>query len=229
MCLNSRRNDQTPKVKEFAMQNIIKFCADHLRSLSINQGVKLKSGHAHEIVAAFFGYKSKAALYADTQYPITNLPQADVIVLIPSAPIDKRRENLEDFPSILPDSNTLVEEVFTRLVYEKVIVATKIWTSYDLKRQALLLAHEYQQDNQLLKLYHTPSHEEVEVEITHEGIRFTVTPYHKVAGYPVDGSGRNQTTSLLTTIWLKRIAGHIGYAKPEINARPIPMLVKVQS
>ena len=46
--------------------DIPKLCADSLRSfLSDNHGIKLKSGHAHEIVAAFFGYKSKISLLAD--------------------------------------------------------------------------------------------------------------------------------------------------------------------
>lgn len=208
------------------MQKINKFCADHLRALSNNHGIKLKPSHAHELVAAFFGYKSKAALYADNQYPISNLPKAKVIVLVPSAPIDERRKNLEDFPSALPDSNTLCENVFTLLANEKLIVATRIWSFHDIKRQAILLAHEYQYEKQLTKIYYPPSSEEVKVEISNEEIRLTITPYYPVVGYRPDGSGRNCLSGLLTTICLKRIAGHIGYAEPEISARSIPMLVK---
>lgn len=206
-----------------------KIGADHLRVLSNNLGVKLKASHAHELVAAFFGYKSKAALYADTQFSISSLPQANVIVLRPSAPIDQRRKELQDFPSNLPDSNTLYEDVFTRLILEKVIVTTKIWSSYDLERQAILLAQEYQDAKQLTKIYHAPSHNEVKIETKHDGILLTITPYHPVSGYRRDDSGKNSFSSLLTTIWLKRIAGHIGYAEPEISTRPIPLLSRVQS
>jgi len=211
------------------MQEITKLCADHLRAFSSINGIKLKASHAHELVAAFFGYKSRAAMLADTQYPISNLPLAYLIVLRPSDPIDQRREELQNFPSNLPDSNTLCENVFTRLAHEKLIVATKIWSFHDLKRQAILLAHEYQHERQLTRLYLAPSHEEVDIESKDDGILFTITPYHPVAGYRPDGSGKNPSTSIKTTIWLKRTAGYIGYSKPEISARPIPMLVKAKS
>lgn len=215
-----------PAIEELAMLNIIKICAERLRTFSKNHGIKLKPTHAHELAAAFFGYKSKAALYADNRYQISNLPQAKVIVLIPSSPIDERRKNLEGFPTALPDSNTLCEDVFTFLANEKLIVATKIWSFHDIKRQAILLAHEYQDEKQLSKIYYPPSSEEVKMEISNEEIRLTITPYYPVVGYRPDGSGRNYLSGLLTTICLKRVAGHIGYAEPEISARSIPMLVK---
>lgn len=52
------------------MPPIAKLCANYLRTFSNNHGVKLKSGHAHELVASFFGYKSKAAMLADNFSPI---------------------------------------------------------------------------------------------------------------------------------------------------------------
>lgn len=62
------------------MQHITKLCADHLRAfVNDNHGVKLKASHAHELVAAFFGYKSRAALLADTRHPLSNLTSAALI------------------------------------------------------------------------------------------------------------------------------------------------------
>jgi len=66
------------------MHSIAKFCADYLRAFTNNHGVKLKSGHAHELVAAFFGYKSKAAMQADTLCSIENIGKAEIFVLTPS-------------------------------------------------------------------------------------------------------------------------------------------------
>lgn len=54
--------------------DIVKVCADSLRNvLKDGYGYELKSGHAHEIIAAFLGYKSKSALLADKFYPLSNL------------------------------------------------------------------------------------------------------------------------------------------------------------
>lgn len=210
------------------MQKINKFCADRLRVFSNNHGVKLKSGHAHELVAAFFGYASKATMYADTQYPTSNLFQANIIILPPMSFTNQRREELKDLPFELPDNDTLIEVIFTSLAPEAKTL-NKLWWHDDIKRQAILLAHQYLHHQQLSKLYHTPSHEVVDVDKQHDGILLTITPYHPVADYRPDGSGKNSFTSLFTTIWLKRIAGHIGYAEPEINARPIPMIYQPQS
>ena len=87
--------------------SISKLCADQLCVISNNYGVKLKSSHAHELVAAFFGYKSKAALLSDTFAPIENIGQAKIFVLIPSAFIEERRKCLVDLPSDLPDTHVL--------------------------------------------------------------------------------------------------------------------------
>lgn len=77
--------------------DIIKLCADSLRAYAQDRRIQLKSSHAHEIVAAFFGYKSKIALLADKEYPITDIKQADIIILPPYNdavnPIFRQRKN----------------------------------------------------------------------------------------------------------------------------------------
>ncbi|WP_348678942.1 hypothetical protein [Alcanivorax profundi] len=89
-------------------QDISKLCADSLRnSLKDKYGIKLKATHAHHLVAAFFGYGSKTALKAEKKFPIENLHQAEVIVMVPNEAIDARRVTLNDLPENLPDSYTL--------------------------------------------------------------------------------------------------------------------------
>ena len=76
-------------------KGISKICADSLRTFSNEKfDIKLKAAHAHELVAAFFGYSSKNALLADKKYPINNLDQAEIIVMIPDDFIDQRRRDL---------------------------------------------------------------------------------------------------------------------------------------
>ena len=96
--------------------DISKICADSLRTFSNEKyDIKLKPAHAHELVAAFFGYPTKNSMLADTKYPITNLAQAEIIVMIPDDDIDQRRKNLQGLSSELPDSYTLGEAVYDSL------------------------------------------------------------------------------------------------------------------
>lgn len=39
--------------------SVARLCADQLRAISNNYGVKLKSSHAHELIAAFLGINQK--------------------------------------------------------------------------------------------------------------------------------------------------------------------------
>ncbi|ALL06986.1 hypothetical protein AQ505_16735 [Pedobacter sp. PACM 27299] len=64
------------------MLEITKACVDSLRTFTQNNyGIQLKSSHAHEIVAAYFGYSSRAALLADKKCPIGNLKDVEIIIL----------------------------------------------------------------------------------------------------------------------------------------------------
>ena len=97
-------------------QTISKLCADSLRTFTKEKyDIKLKAAHAHELVAAYFGYSSKNAMLADTKYPISNLDQAEIIVMMPDDFIDQRRKNLQGLSPELPDSYTLGEAVYVSL------------------------------------------------------------------------------------------------------------------
>jgi len=100
-------------------QEISKLCADSLRTFSKEKhDIKLKATHAHELVAAFFGYSSKNTMLADIEYPISNLNLAEIIVMTPDEFIGQRRENLEGLSSELPDNYTLGEAIYDSLFWE---------------------------------------------------------------------------------------------------------------
>lgn len=195
------------------MQHITKLCADHLRAFSENYGVKLKASHAHELVAAFFGYKSRAAMLADTQCPISNLPQASIIVLPPTEPIDQRRKELKDLPPELPDTCSLVEVVYTLLLAEKWLISTP-WSTY--KQLATSLADNYLIQNTMDKVYRAPVGEGFKEEIVDNSMHLIVTRFYQVLTESMFPGVSVHETNIITNIKLQRFAGHIGYAKHEI-------------
>lgn len=78
--------------------DISKLCADFIRgSYLAHSGEKLKASHAREMVAAFFGYKSHAALIAEQKYPLSQLNEATI--LVPDILLlDKRQTRLNGLP-----------------------------------------------------------------------------------------------------------------------------------
>jgi len=200
------------------MQQITKLCADNLRALSDNHGVKLKASHAHELVASYFGYKSRAALLADTQYPLSNLHQSSIITLGPLAPLDMRRTSLQDLPPELPDTNTLREWFYLGLLGEKWF-ASKFWPNYE--KLATFLADEYLRENRMEKVYRSPVGEGLKVERGEDSMRLIVLRFYQIPTEKImlDGSIYVHEANITTTIQLQRMAGYIGYAKPEISVQ----------
>ena len=111
--------------------SIEKECADRLRETYRNlTGGKLRSGHAHELVAAYFGYGTAAALRAETAYPLAAIEEA--AVLIPDIRLmDHRREKLNQLPDDLPSVDELAADISAYLV-EEGYFAGKVWQTRDL-------------------------------------------------------------------------------------------------
>ncbi len=192
------------------MEQITKLCADSLRTFTNDTyGIKLKPSHAHELVAAYFGYKSNAALRADKLAPISNLSRASYLVLAPTAPIDLRRQELEGLSSELPDTYILGEGVYTGLIAEKLISKTP-WPVIELLATAL--ADEYLHQQGLAHIYCRPVREGVKVEREETGVRLVVLRTYQV---PTNDTVYEAETTIILN--LPRIAGHIGYGKPEIT------------
>jgi hypothetical protein len=189
-------------------QEITKRCADSLRAFSQNNfGIPLKSSHAHELVAAYFGYSSRAALLADKQCPITNLRHAEIIVLRPIAGVEERRKELNGLPENLPDD--LAEGVYLPLYDEKWIL-NKTWPTLEelgkaLADQYLISKPAYFRDQQVQR-------QGVKLEFYHNEVTIVVFREY-VSPSLTQSLMRNVTRGVVVVFNLKRIAGFIGYTK----------------
>lgn len=194
-----------------SMEHITKTCVGSLRTYLIdNLDIKLKPTHAHELVAAYFGYKTSAALRADKVAHISNLPKAEIIVMSSSNLIDQRRKELEGLPLELPDSYTLGEAVYDSLFSDK------WWKSlYPPFRSFEKLARFIVENNgsfqHAFKFYkNVPMHHIVEVKSVEKDMILTVWHCHGISTEELIADGR-------TIIKLPRVAGYIGYGEPQVS------------
>ena len=103
-----------------------KLCADLLRQTTLSETKqKLKATHAHELIAAMFGYKSHAALLADDKYCLDQLGEAEI--LLPDVQlVEQRKGQLEGLPEQIGSSRHLCETV-TDFLQENGIFFGKIF------------------------------------------------------------------------------------------------------
>jgi hypothetical protein len=192
-------------------QHLFKLCADSLRTFANNEyHIKLKATHAHELVAAFFGYASKNSMLADSNYPVSNLDQAEIIVMTPDEFLDKRRKKLQELSSELPDNYTLGEAVYASLFSDE------CWASpyppfRSFENLAKFLVENNEAYKNTFKFYRDiPMHHIVYVDNAENGVLLTVIHSHRTSTGEMLGVGK-------TTIDLTRVAGHIGYSKPHVS------------
>lgn len=189
------------------MQHITKLCADSLRSFSIEKfGIDLKSSHAHELVAAYFGYSSRAALLADTNCPISNLSHAEFIVLTPTAQIKERRTRLNGLPQNLPEN--IAEGVYLPLYNEKLIFH-KIWPTLEELGKALADQH----------LKTKPSYFR-DMKVQRHGVKverhndeMAIIVFREYVSPSLLLSFQQGRKGVVEVFNLKRVAGFIGYVK----------------
>ena len=192
-------------------RDIPKQCADSLRKFAKdNYGIKLKAAHAHELVAAYLGYRSKNALLAENKYPIENLGDAKVVTMVPNEAIDRRRRELDGFPTELPDSYTLGEAVYGPLFSDE-------WwgSSYPPFRGFDKLAKVLVENNDAFQSTFSyrdriPIHHFVSVLQEEEVVVLNVI--HSYETTPSEMSRDGQTT-----ITLPRVAGRIGFGNPQMS------------
>ncbi len=125
--------------------DLSKFCADFIRtSYNAAEGGKLKATHAHELVAAFFGYKSHAALIKDKRYPLDHIDKAKI--LIPDIPLlEKRRQCLNGLPENLLSSAELASQLSSFLKNENYF-SGEIWLYESLENyvmEVLLIEYDH--------------------------------------------------------------------------------------
>lgn len=186
---------------------ITKLCADSLRSFSFdNFGIQIKSAHAHELVAAYFGYSSRAALLSDKQCPISNLNKAEFVVLTPGAFVSERRKDLIDLPVNLPYE--IIEGVYLPLYSQKLIVVkvmpTLEYLALSMANVALKSKPFYFNGLKVLR-------EGVVIDQYPEGVRLKVlreyfSPQHLL-------ENEKGSIAVIDIFDLKRVAGYIGFTK----------------
>lgn len=186
--------------------DITKECADSLRSFALNHfGFQLKSSHAHELFAAYMGYGSRAALLADKKSPITNISQAEFIVLQPIAFIKKRCKELglsEEFISGLTTGHKhpmLLEKWFFN----------KIWPTFEFL--AMNLAVDGINSRGRMFANQKAQREGVKVEPYQDGIDLKVL--NEYVSPSRVRSGQPGIRGVVDLIKLTRVAGHVGYVK----------------
>lgn len=211
----SRQSQVQRNEMEIAMKqhDITKICADSLRAFTNdNYGIKLKPAHAHELVAAYLGYKSRAALLSDTSAPISNLRQAQYVVLAPTAPINQRRNELQELSSELPDTYILSEGVYSSLISEKWLLK-KPWPTYDMLAAAL--TDEYMRQQGMKYIHYKLVGEGVKKTDSYDGVVLTVSRFYQI---PEFDEPLTHNVYITAVIKLHRVAAHIGYGITDISS-----------
>lgn len=190
--------------------SITKICADSLRAyLNEKHGIKLKSGHAHEIVAAFFGYKSKIASLSDSQFPLDNLESASFVVVDPTITwIDQRLASLEGLPFDLPTSEAILKGIYQGLSSHSSL-SEKIF--HDFHGLSLSIADERLKQHTSHLWINQPVEwiKDVKIERT-EAVIMAVVTYD----YPTNEGKRHNYCSV--KIDFPRVAGAIGFGDPNV-------------
>ncbi len=191
-------------------QAISKLCADSLRTLANERyGTKLKAAHAHELVAAYFGYRSKNALLADENYPISALAQAEIVVTMPDEFFNKRRMDLQELSSDLPDNSDLYQTIHSTLVTNKLLMGPFPPVGDFEKLAISLLRRSPQYDAAFPFHSDVPLDHFVAVRGAANHVLLTVS--HAYAPQSEDSLAEGRTT-----ISLPRVAGRIGFGPPEL-------------
>jgi hypothetical protein len=204
------------------MSDIIsKLCSDFLRECY----PQLKASHARELVAAFFGYNSHAALLADKSNSVEFLDIA--AVLIPDRyTIEERRGCLKQLPDNLPTSDALVDDL-VHFVQTNQLFTGEVWECDDIGE---FMIEEYlpkhlspELDLELEDVVSSTNafFDEISYDVStvHETPnRITVTVLGTYSGYPVDeNEPADDTIDMEITVNLRRCAGHITFEEPEVD------------
>lgn len=190
--------------------DITKLCADSLRAFTLEKyGIKLKASHAHELVAAFFGYQSKNAMLADIKFPISNLAKAEFILLDPPPPfVDQRLKSLEGLSPDLPPSHILAEAIYSIITNDKELLG-KVQPTFDDLAISLADARLYEHIGHWRMTPMPQWITEITIDETEAEVSLAVIYY-----YPLDAGNRSRYCKV--DIKLPRIAGNIGYGTPEV-------------
>jgi hypothetical protein len=200
---------------EVAMQqkNIVKLCAAALRAYpSYSSSKKLQSSHAHELIAAFFGYNSRNAMLADTKYPIHNLDQADYVILPPynekcSTILKQRLSSLGIYRIDIHDVNNVASNVLS----EQNIA------HYSQPLEDIARIHVERRLREQLSPYNVDIYQ---INVITEVVDFCIRECESAFVLSVDCvSDKGTHTQHLNTmiVTFPRVAGYVGYKAPNVQ------------
>lgn len=192
--------------------NIQKICADSLRTYTqTNYKVKLKASHAHELVAAYFGYNSKNALLADERYSVNRVSDATIFIMVPVESINKRISSFNDFALESPDIYSLGDAVYAPLLANNSLYRSE----YPPFRSFNLFAKNHIENSQrwndhFKKIVQVKLDHIVEVKHFIESVEIVIVHTSKISDVEYIAIGK-------TTLVLPRVVGGIGFLNPEVK------------
>jgi hypothetical protein len=209
------------------MSDITKLCADFLRNhLATQYSHKLKSSHAHEIVAAFFGYRSRAALLSDIDYPVSALSTATV--LAPDIPLmGLRIEQLND-QSLSRHDAMGIAELLSEFLKQSKHFDGEIWLALNLEDYItgdLLFTKDSHIMDELsgvmaetnAEFSSMPQYEDAEIEEFDHAIAVSVSGTYEGEQHE-DKPYSGDTIDFEVNIILTRAAGKRGFSDCQIEA-----------
>lgn len=191
-------------------QDITKLCADNLRTFTNDKfGIKLKASHAHELVAAFFGYKSRAALLADAEHSLDNLREAEFIIFDAST-TDFANQRLKDFQYGSLNAHQLAECFYSTLLAEKWLLG-KVHPSF--RDLAIHIAEQRQDQKMAMWRMNPPMKWDIKENLQWENNGDAVLTAD--VGYLANDDERLRDSKYV--IRLPRVAANLGYGTPDIH------------
>ncbi|MFY5900229.1 hypothetical protein [Acinetobacter pittii] len=207
--------------------DLSKLCADFLRqNYTFQSTEKLKASHARELVAAFFGYKSHAALMAEKTYPLGQFDEASIF--IPDIPLmNDRRSKLKGLPNDLIQSIDIAKHLSDMLVAEG-LCNGKVWLYETLETyiaEVLLPDCQNDIDDQLsgamaetnAGFFDAPYYEDVQIEDRGDNLVAIVKTQYKGESLE-DKPFCGDTLDMVVQVKLTRIAGKRGFFDFELEA-----------
>ncbi len=200
--------------------DVSKLCADFLRASYKSIG----ASHAREMVAAFFGYKSHAALLSETLYVLENLE--DSYILIPAIGLmEQRRLRLTDLPADLPASKQIAQEL-ADFLKEQELFTGDVWLVEDLGDY---LIEEYLLENFALDdavASEIASTNAIFDDIYYDSAELTESAHDVTAVVKGLYSGDleddkpfcGNEIDVVVTVKFERVAAKIAFLEPEIEA-----------
>jgi len=206
--------------------DLSKLCADFLRQKHASLSPeKLKASHARELVAAFFGYKSHAALMAEKAYPLQRLEEA--YIFIPDLPLlEDRRVKLNDLPANLISSMNIAK-LLSDFLSNEGLCGGNVWLYDSLESY---ITDVFLPDSQSLiddelsgvmaetnaGFFDTPYYDDVKIHDGDDELIITASAQYK--GEPLDDKPFcGDTIDMGVQITLPRIAGKRGFYDFELE------------